>query len=109
MKTVRWSRNPKLEKLMLAVEAQLNELGIENVILYYETFSKNWKSNTDYNIAQYGNVLNYYDDVRDLYRECGYKWAETASDMKLWESYKRCVGYVARELVKEFHEFSNAK
>lgn len=104
MKTIRWSRNPKLEKLMLAVEAQLNELGIEEVCNYVENFD--WKSYPDYNIVQYGNVLIYYDDIRNLYRECGYKWAETASDLKLWESYKRCVGFVAQELVKEFHELN---
>lgn len=51
---------------------------------------------SDCNIAAYGNMLIYYDDVRNFYRKHGYKTAERLSDRALWEIYRRQVGYVAR-------------
>lgn len=52
----------------------------------------------DYNLYQYGNVLIYNDEIRDLYSD--YASLKNASDNKLVEIYKRQVGAVARQLVK---------
>ena len=65
---------------------------------YYDEF----KYETDYNIAQYGNLLVYYYQVQEMYQNNGYK--TKFSDTKAWETYKRQVGYVVRQLkrAKEF-------
>ena len=62
---------------------------------------KEFPNEIDYNIAQYGNLLIYYTDVRDMYNTCGYKSLNKMSDQKLWETYKRQVGYIARYIVNE--------
>lgn len=59
---------------------------------------KEFPREIDYNLYQYGNVLMYNDDIRDLYSD--YSSLKNASDSKLVEIYKRQVGYVARNLVK---------
>lgn len=51
---------------------------------------------SDYNIVQYGNLLVYYDDIRDFYRKHGYKSMDKLSNDALWETYKRQVGWVVR-------------
>lgn len=86
------------KKLREEIKRELIEdLGLEEVKHYFEEPS--FKRESDYNIVQYGNLLIYYDDVRDLFKECGYavKWY---SDDKLWESYKRLVGSITRELMR---------
>jgi hypothetical protein len=50
----------------------------------------------DYNIAQYGNLLIYYDNVRKFYEKAGYTTMKKWSDNKIWETYKRQVGWVVR-------------
>ena len=88
----------KRDKLEKEIKESLLELGIEEVQHYYNDY---WnKKEVDYNIAQYGGLLIYYDDIRELYRKCGYK-VENYSDMKLWEGYKVVVGKMTRELMKE--------
>ena len=89
-----YSKNKKLQKLLTNIEEDLKELGIEEVKHYMESFP----NEIDYNIAQYGSVLVYYSDVRKLYKDCGYKTMDNWSDQKIWETYKRQVGYVARHL-----------
>lgn len=84
--------------LKAAIQSQLKELGLEEIKHYVFTFN-DWRKYPDYNLAEYGNLLVYFDDIRDLYRKCGYRWAEYASDMKLWESYKRIVGYTASQMI----------
>lgn len=39
-------------------------------------------------------------DVRQMYKDCGYKSLDKMSDQKVWEIYKRQVGYIARQLIK---------
>lgn len=65
---------------------------------YFTTF----KSEPDYNVAQYGNLLIYYWQVRELFTESGYKYASDKlkngefkiSDDVLWLRYKQLVGRV---------------
>lgn len=92
----KYSKNKKLNDVLTRIENQLLELGLDEVKHYKESFP----SEIDYNIAQYGSVLVYYSDVKQMYKDCGYKSLEKMSDEKVWEIYKRQVGYVARQLIK---------
>lgn len=92
---MKYSKNKKLNGVLNEIEEQLLELGLEEVKHYYDEF----KYESDYNIAQYGNLLVYYGDVQELYQRNGYK--TKFSDMKVWEIYKHQVGYVTRQLMRE--------
>ena len=92
----KYSKNKKLNEVLSRIESQLLELGLDEVKHYKESFP----SETDYNIAQYGSVLVYYSDVKQMYKDCGYKSLDKMSDEKVWKIYKRQVGYVARQLIK---------
>lgn len=91
----KYSKNVKLNNVLNTIESQLLDLGLEEVKHYYNEF----KNESDYNIAQYGNLLVYYVDVKKMYAKCGYKSIEKMSDSKVWEIYKRQVGYVVRQLI----------
>ena len=91
----RYSKNVKLNKALTEIDSDLLELGINEVKRYYDTF----KNDVDFNIAQYGNMLIYYDDVYNFYRSCGYKTTDKMTTDKIWELYKKQVGYVVRCLV----------
>ena len=93
----KFSKNVKLNTVLMGIYEDLKEFGIEEVKRYKEEF----KYEPDYNIAQYGNLLIYYADVREFYKNAGYKSMEKMSDGKIWEIYKRQVGYVARILIRE--------
>ena len=92
----KYSKNKKLESALSRIERQLLEIGLDEVKHYKESFP----NEIDYNIAQYGSVLVYYSDVKQMYKDCGYKSLEKMSDEKVWEIYKRQVGYVVRQLIK---------
>lgn len=93
---MKFSVNPKLNKVLNSIAEDLQEMGLDEVQRYYKEFKKE----PDYNIAQYGNLLVYYDDIYDFYRNCDYKSTDKFSTEKIWETYKRQVGFVARELLK---------
>ena len=92
----KYSKNKKLNDVLTRIESQLLELGLDEV----KHYKKSFPNEIDYNIAQYGSVLVYYSDIKQMYKDCGYKSLEKMSDEKVWEIYKRQVGYVARELTK---------
>jgi hypothetical protein len=92
----KYSKNKKLNEVLKTIESQLLELGLDEIKHYKDNF----KDEIDFNIAQYGNLLIYYVDVKEMYRNCGYKTLDKMSDEKVWEIYKRQVGYVASQLVK---------
>lgn len=92
----KYSKNKKLEGVLTTIEGQLLDLGLDEVKHYVESFP----NEIDYNIVQYGNLLIYYYDVRQMYKNCGYVSLQKMSDQKVWEIYKRQVGYVARQLIK---------
>lgn len=92
---IKFSKNQKLNNVLINIYDSLQELGVEEVKRYYNEFG----NEIDYNIAQYGNLLVYYASVRELYKE--YKTLAKMSDDKLWNIYKRQVGYVARLMLKE--------
>lgn len=83
---------------------------------YYISEVKRYKSTFpyehDYNIAQYGNLLVYYDSVRKFLFDCGYpKFMEKFKqkgkaneyripDFEVWEFYKGLVRQVADYIVQ---------
>lgn len=93
----KFSKNVKLNTVLMGIYEDLKELGIDEVKRYKDEF----KNETDYNIAQYGNLLIYYADIKEFYKNAGYKSFEKMSDSKVWDIYKRQVGYVARILIRE--------
>lgn len=95
--THRFSTNSKLNAVLTEIANDLQEMGRNEVIRYYHTF----KREEDYNIVQYGNLLIYYDDVRAMYRRCGYKSIEKMSNNKIWNIYKSQVGYLVRLMIKD--------
>ena len=95
---MKYSKNVKLNNVLNRIENQMHYLELSE-IAYYMQENPN---EPDYNIAQYGNMLIYYWEIREMYIDAGYKSFEgnRISDNKMWEIYKRQVGYVARELMK---------
>lgn len=98
----KYSNNKKLETVLISIEQQLlsihdsKEDSINEIKRYYKEFPKE----KDYNLYQYGNLLIYYYQIKELYKD--YKSLQKVSVYKLEEIYKRQVGYVVRQLLKEF-------
>lgn len=95
---MKYSKNTKLNTVLNQIENQLTYLELPEIARYMKDFP----NEPDYNLAQYGNMLVYYWEIRKMYINAGYKTFENnkISDSKMWEIYKRQVGYVARELMK---------
>ena len=85
------SQNKKLNAVLNAIYDDLQDLGKNEIKRYKKEFPRE----KDYNIAQYGNMLIYFDDVRKLYTEAGYKTITKYSDDKIWSIYLHQVRYVA--------------
>jgi len=99
----KYSKNKKLNTLLTGIEQQLFQMcdtkkeSLNEIKRYMQDF----KNKVDYNLAQYGNLIIYYSDVRKFYKRCGYKSIDNFSDGKIWEVYKRQVGFVARKIITE--------
>lgn len=95
---MKYSKNAKLDNVLNQIENNLLYLGISEIGRYM----KEYPNEPDYNIAQYGNMLVYYWEIRKMYIKAGYKsfMNNRISDNKMWEIYKRQVGYVARQIIK---------
>jgi hypothetical protein len=92
----KYSKNAKLNKALTEIAESVSGMGLDEVKRYYTAF----RNEPDYNIAQYGNLLVYYDDIYNFYRKCGYKSTDKFSRVKIWETYMRQVGYVVRLLLR---------
>lgn len=96
----KWSNNAKLNAVLSEIETDLREMceteaeSIGEIKRYISEFQKE----SDHNLAQYGNLIVYNCHVRAMYMRCGYS-CKRWSDAKLWEIYKRQVGFVARAIV----------
>lgn len=95
---MKYSKNVKLNTVLNQIEDDLLELG-KNEIAYY---MKEFPNEPDYNIAEYGNMMIYYSQIRGMYLDAGYKTFSISriSNTSMWNFYKSQVGYVARELMK---------
>lgn len=82
----------KKSKLIAAIHEQLQNLGKEEIMHYVREF----KNEIDYNIVQYGNLLIYYDDIRELMKYCEYK-VENYTDEQMWNYYKCIVHEVVNK------------
>ena len=93
-----FSKCKKLQGLLSEIYADLLEISDteEQSRNEVKRYCKEFKRESDCNLVQYGNMLIYYDDVRDFYRKHGYKSVERMSDSAIWGTYCRQVGYVAR-------------
>lgn len=102
---MKYSNNKKLDTVLTGIEEQiiygLGDGSREAAAAEISRYAKEFKKEPDFNIAQYGNVLVYYADVYEFYRSAGYKSTDNYSAAKIWETYCRQVGYVARQIMKE--------
>lgn len=100
MKTnVKFSKNQKLNFVLNDIYFSLLEMcdtekeSIQEIKRYKDNFPKE----LDFNLYQYGNLLIYNDQIKNLYSE--YKSLENVSINKLIETYKRQVRYVANYIL----------
>lgn len=96
----KYSKNKKLNGVLNDIREQLlsihdTEDESRKEIAHYK---RGFPREVDFNLAQYGNLLIYYSDIRAMYERNGYKSMSRMSDDQLWDTYKRQVGYVARNL-----------
>ena len=100
-KLVNFSKNVKLNGVLNDIYTQLLEMcdteteSISEIKHYAKEFPKEY----DYNIAQYGNLIIYHDDVLAMYKRHGYKSLDRLSNDARWDTYKRQVGYVVRYIL----------
>ena len=88
----KFSKNKKLNTVLQAIFDDLQELGTDEINRY----KKEFPNEKDFNIVQHGNMLLYFNDVRNFYKQSGYKMLDKWSDGKIWELYLSQVGYIAR-------------
>lgn len=96
---MKYSKNVKLNAVLNEIESDL----LENMeISEIRRYMKEFPNESDYSIADFGNMLVYYWEIRKMYINAGYKTFENnkISDSKMWKIYKRQVGYVARQIIK---------
>lgn len=95
---MKYSKNTKLNTVLNQIEGNLLQFGKDEIKRYMEEFP----NEPVYSIADYGNMLVYYWEIRKMYINVDYKTFENnkISDFKMWEIYKRQVGYVARQIMK---------
>lgn len=89
---IKFSKNKKLNTVLQSIFDDLQQLGADEVIRYKKEFPRE----KDFNLAQYGNMLCYYNDIYKFYNACGYKSTNKYSTDKIWDLYLRQVGYIAR-------------
>ena len=101
-KVMHYSKNKKLNAVLNEIETDLLSIHDtpEESLSEIRHYADNFRYEIDLNLAQYGEVLIYYWQIREMYERCGYKSIVKYSNNKLWETYKRPVGYVARRLLK---------
>lgn len=103
MKTYRFSQNKKTNGVLneiyndLLTMCDTEEQSRSDIERYCNEFPRE----TDCNLVEYGNMLLSYFDIRAMYRKHGYKSLDRLNDNKVWDVYKRQVGYVARMIARE--------
>lgn len=103
--TFNFSVNTKLNGLLNEIYFDLLEIcdteqeSRDLVKRYFNDYRKS--KECDFSIVADGNMLISYYSVRQLYKKHNYKSMERMSDNKIWNIYKRQVGYVARMVAKD--------
>lgn len=99
MKTINFSKNAKLNKVLNAIYVDLMQIrdteseSIQEIKQYKDSFPKEM----DFNLYQYGNLLIYNNEIADLYSD--YKSLKNASIDKLTSIYKRQIRYIANYIL----------
>jgi len=98
---VNFSKNKKLNGVLNDIYTQLLEMcdTKEESISEIKRYAREFRKEIDYNIAQYGNLIVYHDDVLAMYKKYGYKSLGRLSVDARWNIYKRQVGYVVRYIL----------
>ena len=98
---VNFSKNKKLNGVLNDIYTQLLEMcDTENEsISEIKHYAKEFPKESDYNIAQYGNLIVYHDDMLAMYKKYGYVSLDRLSNDDRWNIYKRQVGYVVRYIL----------
>lgn len=97
---VRFSKNAKLNTVLTSIYEDLvymcesKETSIQEIKRYKKEFPKE----LDFNLYQYGNLLVYNDQIRELYKD--YKSLKNASIEKLINIYKRQVRFIANYILE---------
>ena len=87
---------PHIEHQLLSM-CDTKEESLSEIKRYMEHFPHE----PDFNIVQYGNLLVYYDQLREFYHDCGCESMKDKNDDEVWETYKKNIGYVANQLIKK--------
>lgn len=102
MAKIKFSVNQKLNNILNYIYYELTHFCAtkKECISEIRRYKREFPREKDYNLAQYGNLTIYYGDVRNAYKKAGYgSTIDKMNDNKLWETYKRQVGYVARYIL----------
>ena len=100
MKAINFSKNAKLNLVLNDIYDSLlsihdtEEESIEEI----KHYQKEFKSEVDYNLYQYGNLRIWNYDIKNLYKD--YKSLKNASVVKLQSIYKRQVRYVSDYILR---------
>jgi hypothetical protein len=94
----KFSVNTKLNGVLNEILSDLLEISETEEMSRNEVkrYVREFPREIDFNLAQYGNMLIYYWDVREFYKKHGYKSMDKWSDTKIWNVYCNQVGYMAR-------------
>lgn len=99
MKTISFSKNAKLNKVLNSIYTdllQIHDTELES-IQEIQHYKENFPKETDFNLYQYGNLLIYNGDIVNLYSE--YRSLKNVSIDKLINIYKRQIRYVANYIL----------
>ena len=72
----------------------------EESIDFIKDYVNEYPYSTDFNIVQYGNILGYFGQVRDMYsKHMSAEELNNLSDTDLWDIYKKDIGYVVKKII----------
>ena len=87
-------------ELVKAIKAYiLEDVDREETLNELRRYRNAFPSETDYNWYRYGNILPYYSQIRDLYREIGIVPPEDCAELQ--EHFERHVRTAIDELLEE--------
>ena len=101
MEIIYFSKNAKLNNVLNQIHASLLKIHDteEESIAEIGHYKENFPKEPDFNLYQYGNVLIWNDDIRELYKE--YISLRGIAEDALINIYERQVGYVANYILSK--------
>ena len=94
-----FSKNKKLNGVLNDIHTQLLEMceTKKESICEIKRYAKNFSKELDYNLYEYGNLLIWDGDMKDLYKD--YKSLQKSSIESIRNIYKRQIRYVANYIL----------